>query len=482
MSVLDQIQPKEVFRFFEEITRIPHGTYNTKEISDYCAEFARKRDLEYIQDHVNNIIIRKPGTAGYEESEPVIIQGHLDMVCEKRPDSAHDFSKDPLKLIVEDGFVKAEDTTLGGDDGIAVAMALAVLDSHEIAHPPIEAVFTVDEEVGMGGANEIDLSVLKGKKLINIDSDAEGILTTGCAGGFRCETKIPVVRQRKSGALVEIKIHGLLGGHSGAEIHKQRGNANKMMARLLNCLMQNHQMNLVSVCGGAKDNVITMSSSAALVVSEKDAGEVCRLAEEMKAVWQNEFMGDEPTFEVEASSASVSDLEVCDEESTFRVVSYMTVCPDGVQGYARKLKGLVETSLNLGVVETADDFVNCCSLVRSSVESQKQRMKEELIQCARLAGAKTEIMNEYPAWQYNPDSELRKVMEETYREMFGSEPVVSAIHAGLECGLFLGKRPDLDCVSFGPDMHDIHSFHERVDIASTERMWNYLKKVLEKLR
>ncbi len=482
MAVLDQIQPKEVFRFFEEMCQIPHGTFDTKRISDYCVEFAKERNLDYTQDSVNNIIIRKPGTAGYEGSEPVIIQGHLDMVCEKRPGSDHDFSKDPLKLLVEDGFVKTEDTTLGGDDGIAVAMAMAVLDSKDIPHPPIEAVFTVDEEVGMGGANAIDLSSLKGRKLINIDSDSEGVLTTGCAGGFRYETKMPVTRTKKSGTLVEIKLHGLLGGHSGAEIHKQRGNANKMMGRLLNRISLELPVSLISVCGGAKDNVIAMDCTAKLLADPKDAGRILEITEEMKQVWEHEFMGDEPDFQAEVSTAENEEADALDEESTSRVLSYITVCPNGVQGFSRKLEGLVETSLNLGILITEDTYVKSCSLVRSSVESQKRRMEEELAQCARLVGASTELINEYPAWQYDPDSALRKVMEDVYKEMFGKEPVVSAIHAGLECGLFLGKRPDLDCVSFGPNMMDIHSFNERIDIASTERMWNYLKGVLAKLK
>lgn len=482
MAVLDQIQPKEVFRFFEEMCQIPHGTFDTKRISDYCVEFAKERNLDYMQDSVNNVIIRKPGTEGYENSEPVIIQGHLDMVCEKRPDSSHDFSKDPLELIVEDGYVKTKDTTLGGDDGIAVAMAMAVLDSTDMPHPPIEAVFTVDEEVGMGGANEIDLASLKGRKLLNIDSDEEGILTTGCAGGYRFATTIPVTRTKKNGTLVEIKVHGLLGGHSGAEIHKQRGNANKMMGRLLNRISLEMPVSLVSICGGAKDNVITMDCTAEIIVDEADSVKVCEMTEEMKSVWEHEFMGDEPTLMVDVSVTEKAEADVLDDDSTSRIISYITICPNGVQGFARKLEGLVETSLNLGIIETENTYIKSSSLVRSSVESHKQRLKEELAQCAKLVGAETEVINEYPAWQYDPDSELRKVMESTYTEMFGKEPVVSAVHAGLECGLFLGKRPDLDCVSFGPNLIDIHSFNEKIDIASTERMWNYLKAVLAKLK
>lgn len=482
MAVLDQIQPKEVFRFFEELCQIPHGTFDTKRISDYCVEFAKERNLEYYQDDTNNVIIKKPGTAGYEDSEPVVIQGHLDMVCEKRPGSAHDFSKDPLDLVVEDGFVKAKDTTLGGDDCIAVAMAMAVLDSKDIPHPPVEAVFTVDEEEGMGGANAIDLSVLKGRKLLNIDSEEEGILTTGCAGGFRCETTIPVTREKKSGTLLTVKIHGLQGGHSGSEIHKQRGNAHKMMGRLLDAVAAEVPAGLVSIIGGSKDNVIAMESEAKVVVEEKDAEKACAKIEEMKDIWEYEFMGDEPALAVDVSRSKVSDEAVCDADSTGRVISYLMICPNGVQGFARKLKGLVETSLNIGIVETGEASLKVVFMVRSSVESKKQELKAALKRCGKLVGAKVEALNEYPAWQYDPDSKLRKVMEDTFKEMFGKEPVVSAVHAGLECGLFLGKLPDLDCVSFGPDLLDIHSFNEKLDIASTERTWNYLKEILARLK
>lgn len=480
--VLENVEPKKVFRFFEEMCQIPHGTFDTKRISDYCIAFAKERGLEYTQDSVNNVIIKKPGTAGYENSEPVIIQGHMDMVCEKRPGSDHDFKNDGLDLYIEDGYVKAKDTTLGGDDGIAVAMALAVLDSDDIPHPPIEAVITVDEEEGMGGAEAIDLSGLKGKKLLNIDSEEEGVLTTGCAGGFRYETSIPVAREEKSGAVLEIKIHGLLGGHSGSEIHRQRGNAHKMMGRLLNRIASDISVSLISVIGGSKDNVISSESTAAILVQAQDVAAVTAKAEEMKKIWDNEFMGDEPGLLVDVKETGDEKAVVCNADSTDRVISYLMIAPNGVQVYDRKLKGLVETSLNLGIMETADEVVKAVYLVRSSVESRKTEIKEQLEQCAKLVGAKGVQVGGYPAWQYNPDSELRKAMEEIYKDMFGEEPVVSAIHAGLECGLFLGKKPDLDCVSFGPNILDIHSFNERLDIESTERTWEYLKAILAKLK
>lgn len=483
MAVLGNIQPKEVFQLFEELCQIPHGTFNTKKISDHCVRFAKERGLACTQDAVNNVIIRKPGTEGYENSEPVILQGHMDMVCEKRPGSCHDFSKDPLKLVVRDGYVMAEDTTLGGDDGIAVAMILALLDSKDIPHPPIEAVFTVDEEQGMEGAIAIDLSGLKGRKLINIDSEEEGILTTGCAGGFRCETSIPLTKESRDGAVAEVRIHGLKGGHSGAEIHRQRGNAHKLMGRLLNEMKEEFPLFVISIEGGSKDNVISMECTARILVGEEAIDRAREKAEEMKAVWDQEFMGDEPGLAVDMSVIETGKaVDACDERTTDRVISYLVICPNGVQGLARKMEGLVETSLNIGVIKTEEDKIKVTTLVRSSVESQKQMMKRYMQRCAKLTGAEAEISGEYPAWQYNPDSALRKVMEETFQEMYNKKPVVSVIHAGLECGLFLGKRPDLDCVSFGPDLLDIHSFDEKLGIASTERTWNFLKAVLAKLK
>lgn len=482
MAVLENLEPKKVFQFFEEICQIPHGTFDIDRISDYCVEFAKERNLKYIQDEVKNVLIFKPGTQGYEDSEPVILQGHMDMVCEKTPGSDHDFKKDPLKLYVEDGYIKAKDTTLGADDGIALAMAMALLDSDDIPHPPIEAVFTVNEETGMGGAIGVDLSVLKGRKLINIDSATEGILTTGCAGGIRMTTEIPVTREEKSGTKITLTIKGLRGGHSGEEIHEQRGNAHKLMGRLLRRISEEIAFNLIDIQGGAKENVIAMENVANILTGAADADKAVALAAEMKDVFENEFMGDEPGLTVTAEIVGEGSYKAFDQASTERIVAYLIVNPYGVQGVSRKLEGLTESSINIGVVETKEDTVETAYLMRSSVESLKQYMRIQLEEYAKMIGAKTRVDSEYPAWQYDPDSELRKVMEDTYKDMYGETPVVFAIHAGLECGMFLGKKPDLDCVSMGPNMFDIHSFNERLDIASTERVWNYLKAVLAVLK
>ncbi|GFI49996.1 aminoacyl-histidine dipeptidase [Lachnospiraceae bacterium 62-26] len=479
MAVLENLEPQKVFRFFEEISQIPRGTFDTKRVSDYCVSFAKERDLEVIQDEANNVIIRKPGTDGYESCEPVILQGHLDMVCEKTADSSHDFKTDGLELYVKDGYLRAKDTTLGSDNGIAVAMAMAVLDSKDIPHPPIEALFTVDEEDGMGGAHAVDLSVLKGRKLINLDSEEEGILITGCAGGIQYETILPVTKEKKSGSLITVRIHGLLGGHSGAEIHKQRGNSNKMAGRFLYRAAKETALNLVSINGGTKDNVITLDTTVEILAAEGQESAVLEAAKEMEKIWIDEFMGEEPGLKVDASSVAVSDCEVFDCASTERVISYLMLCPNGLQEFSRKLEGVVETSLNLGILESREDSVRLVFQIRSSVETRKHQLKEQLEMCAKVTGGEGRINAEYPAWQYNPDSELRQIMVDTYKELYNEEPVVSAIHAGLECGLFLGKRPDLDCVSIGPNLKDVHSVNEALDLESTKRSWEYLTAVLK---
>lgn len=482
MAVLEKVEPEKVFRFFEELSRIPHGTFDTRRISDYCVAFAKERGLEVIQDKVGNVIIKKPGTPGYEDSKPVILQGHLDMVCEKKPGSAHDFTKDALELYVEDGFVKAKDTTLGGDDCIAVAMVMAVLDSSDIAHPPIEALFTIDEEVGMTGAKAVDWTLLKGRMLINIDSEEEGILTTGCAGGIQYETRIPIHREKKSGSLITIKIHGLKGGHSGAEIHKQRGNAHKMMGRLLYRITKEMPADLVEINGGTKDNVIAMESMAEILVPEFQAEKAIGMIREMTGIWNEEFLNDEPDLAVDMKVSHDSTVDVCDQYSTDRIVAYLEICPDGLQGFNRSLKGVVESSLNIGIVETASDYIRTVHLIRSSVESRKTQLFEQVEQCVKALGGTGTITSEYPAWQFNPDSRLRRIMEDTYEELYGVKPAISTMHAGLECGLFVGQQPDLDCVSVGPNIPDVHSFRERLDIESTGRTWEYLKKILENCR
>lgn len=479
MAVLDQLEPKKVFQFFEELSSVPRGTFFTEKISNWCVEFANERKLECIQDSVGNIIIKKPGTAGYENSDPVIIQGHMDMVCEKTEDSDHNFETDPLELYVEDGFVKARNTTLGGDDGIAMAYALALLDSDDIPHPPLEAIFTVDEEIGMGGANYIDLSCIKGNILLNIDSDVEGTILAGCAGGLLETLDIPVEREIKSGYLADIKVKGLRGGHSGSQIHEQRGNANKLIARILNSLNQDSEIYLVTAEGGSKDNVI--ASSAEVQIITPDGEKIAALVKEMEAIFRSEFSSDEPDLEV---SCTVKEgfAAACTRESTDRVIFGLFCSPYGVQGFSRDLPGLVETSLNLGIVRTSAEKVTMMFYLRSSSNSKMTELKYTFLAWAKELHAEQSESGEYPAWMYQKDSKIRPLMAETYKELTGEEAIITTLHAGLECGLLSGKKPTLDCVSFGPNNYDIHSVNERLDIASTARTWELIKAVLAKLK
>lgn len=480
MSILDGLKPQEVFHYFEELSQIPRGTFNTKAVSDYCVNFAKNKNLEVIQDNLYNVIIKKPGTPDYKNSEPVIIQGHLDMVCEKTENSDHDFSKDPLKIYVEDGFVKARDTTLGADDGIAVAMALALLESSDIPHPPLEILLTVDEEVGMGGAKEIDLSPLNGKMLLNLDSEDEDTIIAGCAGGVVFHMDLPVDRTQKTGTCLKITICGLKGGHSGAEIDQQRGNANKLAGRLLNRLEQNIKISLFNIQGGSKDNVIPSVCKFTILV--QDSGEAETIIENMLHTWKEEFGTDEPDLDITIKNTGNTELSVMSDDHTHKAIFFLNNCPNGVDGFSRSLKGLVETSDNLGIVLSEESKVSFDFLIRSSVSSKLEEMKETFLSWAKFLGGTYGFSGEYPAWMYKKDSKIRPIVAEAFEAIYGKKPEITTIHAGLECGLLTGKKPDLDCVSFGPRMYDVHSVSERLDIASTERMWNILKEILKKCK
>ncbi len=479
MAVLEELEPKKVFQIFEELSSVPRGTFYDEKVSNWCAEFARKRNLEYIQDEAGNVIIKKPGTLGYENSDPVIIQGHMDMVCEKVEGSDHDFENDPLELYIEDGYVKAKGTTLGGDDGIAIAYAFALLDSDDIPHPPLEVIVTTDEEIGMGGANAIDMSQIKGNILLNIDGEVEGVILAGCAGGVLETLKIPAQREEKSGTVMTVQVKGLRGGHSGSQIHEQRGNANKILGRILNHLDQETDIALVSFKGGSKDNVIAGSSEAVIMAAdpEKAQGIVRNLAADIKA----EFSSDEPDLQIPVTQEEGTE-QALTKECTKKVIFALVCTPYGVQGLSRDLPGVVETSLNLGIVKTEEDSIALMYYLRSSVNSQMQELKSIFRTWAEMLGGTHEESGEYPAWMYQKDSKIRPLMAEAYKEVTGKDAEISTVHAGLECGLLSAKKPGLDCVSFGPDIPDVHSVNERLDIASTERVWEMIKNVLAKLK
>ena len=478
MAVLENCEPKRVFHYFEEICKIPHGSGNTKQISDYLVQFAKDHGLDYM----NNVVIYKPGTAGYENAPTVIIQGHMDMVCEKRPDVEHDFTKDGLNLSVEGDYISANGTTLGGDDGIAVAYGLALLESDTIAHPPLEVFITVDEEIGLLGAVGFDCSVLKGRRFINLDSEAEGSLWISCAGGLSGVSHIPVTRLEAKGEKLTVKISGLMGGHSGAEIDKNRANANSLLGKFLYGLKKAADYELISVQGGQKDNAITRESVAELLILKEDLKAVEEYAAYMQNAWREEYAGTDEGITVTVSDDGEKEVKVFHPTSKEKVVFFLVNVPYGVQKMSGTIEGLVETSTNIGILKTSEDEVLGSSSIRSSVETARDALSDKIQYLTEFLGGEYERQGVYPAWEYRKDSPLRDKMVEVYEEMYGEKPNVVAIHAGLECGLFYKKMEGLDCVSLGPDMKDIHTSEEVLSVSSTERVWKYLVKVLETLK
>ena len=482
MAVLENCEPKRVFHYFEEICKIPHGSGNTRQISDYLVQFAKNHDLKYIQDEMNNVVIYKPGTAGYENAPTVIVQGHMDMVCEKRPDVDHDFTKDGLYLSVEGDYVSANGTTLGGDDGIAVAYGLALLESDTIAHPPLEVFITVDEEIGLLGAVGFDCSVLKGRRFINLDSEAEGSLWISCAGGLSGISHIPVTRLEAKGEKLTVKISGLIGGHSGAEIDKNRANANSLLGKFLHGLDAKAGYELISVQGGQKDNAITRESIAELLTVKENVEAVKEYAASMQTAWREEYTGTDEGITVTVTEEGEQDAKVLHPTSKEKVVFFLVNVLYGVQKMSGTIKGLVETSTNIGILKTSENEVLGSSSIRSSVETARDALSDKIEYLTEFLGGEYERQGVYPAWEYRKDSPLRDKMVEVYEEMYGQKPNVVAIHAGLECGLFYKKMEGLDCVSLGPDMKDIHTSEEVLSISSTERVWKYLVKVLGALK
>lgn len=481
MRVCEQLEPKNVFSFFEEICQIPHGSRNTKQISDYCVAFAKARDLKYIQDQDNNVIIFKDGSVGYEQEEPVIIQGHLDMVCEKESGVDIDFEKQGLNLYVDGDLLKAKGTTLGGDDGIAIAYALAILDDNFLAHPPLEVIFTVDEEIGMLGAETIDVSMLKGRKLLNIDSEEEGIFLASCAGGLQANCQLPVSRIDMEGVCYEIKVTGLTGGHSGVEIHKERGNAIVLLGRVLASLSNQLSFAIEQMEGGLKDNAIPRETRAVIVLeSEQSEQELYAQIKVLEQDLKKEYRISDPQITIQCQKVEQGKKSVLHSSSATKVLFLLRMMPNGVQHMSMDIEGLVETSLNVGIMKLSKEQLSLCFAIRSSVTSRKYELADQLSFLTEFLGGEAVISGDYPAWEYKADSSLRELMAKTYHDLFGEEPKIEAIHAGLECGILSGKIPDLDCVSFGPNMYDIHTPKERLSISSTERTWKFLVEFLKR--
>ena len=479
MGVLSHLEPKNVLSFFEEICAIPHGSGNTAAISAYLVQFAKDRGLKVNTDRLGNVIIFKDGTAGYEKKEPVMLQGHVDMVAVKKPDSTIDMTKEGLRLVVEGDYLSAEDTSLGGDDGIAVAYELALLDSRDIPHPPLECVFTVDEEIGLLGAAAIDLTDCRANRMINLDSEEEGIFLAGCAGGMRVDCHLPLERREVAGTRVQIEIGGLLGGHSGAEIHKGRGNSNALVGRFLLFIKERADLYLMDVKGGLADNAIPRQMILQAVTTNP-AG-LGQAAEEFNRLLKAEYSSKDPGIFCRMEEGEKGSFLAVTEEDTKKAALLLGCLPSGVQAYSAEVAGLVETSLNMGLLKTLEEELVLGFSLRSSYESAKNFLKDQLFAMTESLGGRANASGDYPGWAFRKDSPLRETMAKIYEGMYGKKPVVEAIHAGLECGFFLGKRPELDCVSIGPDMKDIHTTEECMSLSSVERTWQFLCRVLEEL-
>ena len=479
-NILAHLEPKEVFRYFEELAAIPHGSGNTKQIADYCEQFAKDRGLPHARDAHDNVVIIREAAAGYETAAPVLLQGHLDMVCEKAPGCRKDMEKEGLDLAEENGWVYAKGTTLGGDDGIAVAMMLALLAEKELPAPRLECIITSDEEVGMLGAAAWQPTLITGRNMINLDSEEEGVFTVSCAGGNRTYCRLPITREPVTGQAVTVKIAGLVGGHSGVEINKGRANADMLLGRLLTAIRSAMPCRILSVAGGQKDNAIPTEAEAGLFCG--DAAALTALAAEWQTRLRHEYAPIEPGLTVTVAACGEKTADAMTEESADRVLCLLLCVPNGVQAMSGSLPGLVQTSLNLGILTTGEDAVELHFGVRSSLASQKEMLTELLTVLTRQLGGSVEVFGDYPAWEYRAESPLRELMCEVYREQYGAEPKIEAIHAGLECGLLCEKLPGLDCVSIGPEMLEIHTPRERMSVASVGRVWRFVREVLRRSR
>lgn len=475
MKEVRELEPKALFGFFADISRIPRGSYNTKMISDFLVDFAVERNLKYVQDELNNVIIYKDASEGYENAPTIILQGHMDMVCEKVEGCAKDMSREGIEIAVDGDWLTAVDTTLGADNGIAVAYMMAALDSTELKHPALECVFTVDEETGLEGAEGLDGSLLKGRRMINLDSEDEGIFSVSCAGGITAEVFIPIEKTVAEGKAYAITVDGLLGGHSGIEIDKEHANANVLMGRVLNEISREIPLNIVSVKGGNADNVICKKCEAVICTAADDVAE--RVAAIQK-VLTSEYASSDPDITLTCTEASAE--EMLTAESTAKIISYLLIAPYGVQNNSVDMEGLVETSLNLGALDIKGNEMTALYAIRSSVKTRQDYVCDKLEAVAKVLGGRVDFRLFYPGWVYRVDSPLRDLCVDVFRKQYGYEPKIEAIHAGLECGFFAGKfTDDFDAVSIGPTMVDVHTPDEKLSIESAQRVWTYLCSVLE---
>ncbi|MBO5496076.1 MAG: aminoacyl-histidine dipeptidase [Oscillospiraceae bacterium] len=483
MGVLTGLKPEKVFSFFEMLCSVPHGSGNTKQISDLCVQFAKDRGLQVRQDAYNNVVIVKEASKGYEKAPTVILQGHIDMVCAFEPDCGIDMKTDGLNLVVDGDWVKAYKTSLGGDNGIAVAITMAILDDDNLKHPRIEAVFTTDEETGMGGALGLDCSDLKGRFLVNMDSEEEGFLTVSCAGGVRTECLFRAEWEAVPADYVccEFKVEGLKGGHSGAEIDKGRASATQLTGRFLHLAERETGLHICSMTGGTFTNVIPLYCSTVVALPAEKAERFAKLCGEYEKIFQAEYAVAEPGLRMSAAPCEKKD-RMFGAARTRDLLNMMLLCPYGVQAMSMDIPGLVQTSLNLGVVSTDEQGITLSYSIRSALASQKQMLVERLQALCEVFGAEFSTHSAYPGWTYKRESVLRNALSNACEVVLGKKPAITATHGGLECGLFMEKIPGLDCVSLGPDLREVHSVRERLSIKSTEHLYQIMCRFLENLK
>lgn len=481
--ILSDMEPKLVLHYFEDICAIPHGSHHMGKISDYLVKFAKERNLKHRKDDADNVIIWKDGSAGHEDAAPLMLQGHMDMVLEKNKDIPLDIENEPIHLKYTDGYLHGEGTTLGGDDGIAVAMMLAILDDDTLVHPPLECVFTTDEEVGMDGMNALDASDLKAKRLINLDSEEEGVFTVGCAGGTHLDLALPVEMRKKTGMMLHVEISGLRGGHSGECIDQGLANANILMGRLMRKLFKKSEFSLAALEGGTKDNAIPRECTADLLFFDQpDERIISNTVKKFTSQIQNEYQFTDPGITVRSDWTDRTDMpaEVASAHDTRRTVAMLTALPDGLIATDPRT-GKPQTSLNLGILRFALNQVSLTYLVRSSINSQKKYMVSKVKAIGELAGARIDVNGDYPAWEYAPECPMRDALVKVYQDAYGKDPVISITHGGLECGLLADKIKGLEAISLGPDMQGVHTPDEKLSVESVKRVFDFLVKALAAL-
>lgn len=481
-DVLKDLQPRKVFEYFEVISNIPRESGNEKAISDYMVKFATDLGLEVYQDKAYNVYIKKPATPGYENVPAVILQGHLDMVCEKNKDTVHDFATQGLDLYIDGDWIGAKGTTLGADNGVAIAYQMAVLADNTLKHPAIECLMTTDEERGMTGVANLEPEHINGKILLNLDTEVEGEFLVSCAGGAKAYLTFPYQygQVEKDASLYKITINGLKGGHSGAEIHFERGNAHILMGRVLEQLKSQLTFDLITFEGGTKDNVITRECEVIVAVAQDQEAKLKSICQDMLSIFKAEYTVQDPEINLVVAHTDYQEKCIC-KSARDQLINLLLVIPNGVMAYDQRMKGLVQTSLNLGIVKIEEDVIRFGSAVRSSVASRKEELLKRLSALAEAFNIQFEIKGDYPAWQYDEKSRIRDMATSLYEEMYGEKPVVTAIHAGLECGFIAEKCPGLDMISMGPNLKHIHSPQEVASISSMGRFYEYLVKLLEKL-